>query len=54
MGKVINHRDIKLITTESRRNYQVSEPNYQTTNFFSDNSLAIEMKITEILVNKQV
>ena len=28
------HRDIRVITTEERRNYFVSEPNYHTTNFF--------------------
>ena len=35
------HRDIKLVTTEARRNCLVSEPNYHSTNFFSANSLAI-------------
>ena len=31
---VRKHRDIKLVTTEARRNYLVSEPNYHTTIFF--------------------
>ena len=39
------------ITTEARRNYLVSEPNYHTT-LFLDNLLAIEMKTTQILKNK--
>ena len=47
-GKTIEnvrkHRDIKLITTERRNNYLVSEPNYYTTKFFKENLLAIEMK----------
>ena len=34
MQNVRNYRDIKLDTTEIRRNYLVSEPNYQTTKFF--------------------
>ena len=34
----------KLITTERRRNYLVSEPNYHTIKSFSENLLAIEMK----------
>ena len=34
MENVRQHRDIKLVTTERRRNYLVSEPNYYTTNFF--------------------
>ena len=38
------YRDIKLVTTEKKRNYLVSELNYQTTNFFAENLLAIEMK----------
>ena len=48
------HRDIKLVATERRRNYLVSEPNYHTTKFLTKKLLAIEMKKTEILVNKPV
>ena len=44
MKNVRKHRHIKLITTEKRRNYLVSEPNYYTTNFFTEYLLAIEMK----------
>ena len=44
MENVRKHRDIKLVTTERRRNYLVSEPNYHTTKFFTKNLLAIEMK----------
>ena len=43
-GKTIKnvrkHRGIQLVTTERRRNYLVSEPNYHTTKFFTDNLLA--------------
>ena len=38
------HRDIKLVRTERRRNFLVSEPNYQITKFFTEYLLAIEMK----------
>ena len=38
------HRDIKLVRTERRRNFLVSEPNYQITKFFIEYLLAIEMK----------
>ena len=48
------YKDIKLVTTERRRNYLVSEPNYRTTNIFTENLFAIEMKKTEILMNKPV
>ena len=47
------HRDIKLVTTDRRRNYLVSEANYHTTKFFTESLLAIETKKeTEILMNK--
>ena len=39
-----NHRDIKLVTTDKRRNQLASEPNYHTTKYFSVNLIAIEMK----------
>ena len=42
--KSLENRDIKVVTTEARRNYFVSEPNYHRTEKFSDNLLAIEMK----------
>ena len=54
MENVINHRDIKLVTTDKRRNQLVSEPNYHTTKYFSENLLAIEMKKTKVKMNKPV
>ena len=48
MENVRKHRDIKLVITEERRNYLVSEPNYHTTKFFSERLLTIEMKKTKI------
>ena len=47
-------RDIKLVTTDKRRNQLVSEPNYHTTKYFSENLLAIEMKKTKVKMNKPV
>ena len=35
------NRDIKLVRKEGRKNYLVSEPNYHTTNFFTESLLAI-------------
>ena len=32
-----NHRNIKLVTTERRRNYLAVEPNYNTAKFFTEN-----------------
>ena len=36
-GNVRKHRNIKLVTTERKRNCLVSEPNFHTTNFFTAN-----------------
>ena len=36
MENVGKHRDIKLVTTERRRNYLASEPNYHTATFFTE------------------
>ena len=44
MENVGKHRNIKLATTEQGRNYLLSESNYYTTKFFSENLLATEMK----------
>ena len=54
MENVRKHRNIKLLTIEKRRNYLVSEPNYYTTKFFTENVLAIEMRKTQIIMNKPV
>ena len=47
MENVRMHRDIKLVTSDKRRNQLVSEPRYHTTKWFSENLLAIEMKKTK-------
>ena len=49
MKNMRKHRDIKLVTTERRRNYLVSEPNYHTTKFFTENLLAIDLKKSRYL-----
>ena len=54
MENVRKDRNIKLATTERRRNYLASKPNYQTTNIFTENLLAMEMRKTQILMNKPV
>ena len=45
MENVRKHRDIKLLTTDKRRNQLVSKPNYHT---------AIEMKNIKLKMNKSV
>ena len=47
-------RDVKIIITEAISNYLGSEPNYHITKFFSENLSAVEMRKTQILMNKPV
>ena len=53
MENVRKHRDIKLVTTDKRRNQLASEPNYHTAKY-SENLLATEMKKTKVKKNKPV
>ena len=57
-GKTIEnlrkHRNIKLLRRERRRNYLESQPNYHTTKLITENFLAVEMRKTQILINKLV
>ena len=48
------HRDIKLVTTEYNRNKLASEPNYQSTKCISKYLLVMEMRITEVKINKPI
>ena len=54
MENVRKHRDIKLVSTDTKRNKIVSDPNYHTTKWFSENLLAIEMKKTVVKANKPI
>ena len=54
MENVRKHRDIKLVTTDKRKNQLVSEPNYHTTKWFSECLLAIEMKKIEVKMNTPI
>ena len=44
MENVREYKDIKLVTTERRWNYLVSEPNYHTKMFFTEHPLVIKKK----------
>ena len=48
------HRDIKLATTDKRINRLVSDTNYYTTKWFSQDLLAIQMKKVKMKINKPV
>ena len=54
MENLRKRRDIKLVTTYRRRNQLVSEPNYHTAKYFSENLLVIEMKKTKVKMNRPI
>ena len=58
LGKAIENvrkrRDIKLTVTEERRKKLVSEPNYALCTTFSDHLMAIEMRKTDVLMDKPI
>ena len=47
-------RDIKLVTTEDKRNKLASEPNYHSTKCISKHLLIMEMKKTEVKLTKPI
>ena len=49
-----NHRDIKLVTTDKKRNKLVSEPNYHTINYISEDLSIIKMNKTRVKMNKPI
>ena len=49
-----NHRDIRLVTKEAKRNKLASEPNYQSTKCISKYLLVMEMKKTEVKMNRPI
>ena len=51
---VRNHRDIKLVATDKKRNILASEPNYHSTKYISKDLLIMEMKKVEVKMNKPI
>ena len=54
MENVRNHRNINLVTNNKKRNTLVSEPNCHAAKHISENLLIIEMKKTEVKMNKPI
>ena len=54
MENIRKHGDIKLVTTDKRRSKLVSEPNYHTINYNSEDSSIIEMNKTKVKMNKPI
>ena len=54
MENIRKHRDIKLVTTDKKRSKLVSERNYRTINYISEDSSIIEMNKTKVKINKPI
>ena len=54
MENVRNHRDIKLVISDKRRKWLVSEPNHHSHKKFSEYLMAIEMKNTLVKMAKSL
>ena len=49
-----NHRDIRVVATDKRRSMLASEPNYYSTKYISKDLLIMEMRKTEVTMNKPI
>ena len=54
MENVRNHRAIKIVTMDKGRSILASEPNYHSTKYISKDLLIMEMKKTEVKMNKPI
>ena len=54
MENIRKHRDIKLVTTDKKRSNLVSEPNYHTINYISEDLSIIEMNKTKVKMTKPI
>ena len=54
MENIRSNRDIKLVTTDKKRNKLVSGPNYHTINYISEDLSIIEMNKTRVKMNKPI
>ena len=54
MENIRKYRDIKLVTTDKKRSKLVSEPNYHTINYISEDLSVIEMNKTKVKMNKSI
>ena len=52
MKNVRNYIDIKLVITDKQRNKFASAPNYHSTKYILEDFLIMEMKKTEVKMNK--
>ena len=52
--KILENIDIRLVTTNKKRSKLVSEPNYHTINYISEDLSIIEMNKTKVKMNKPI
>ena len=48
------HRDIKIVKTDKKRSKLISDPNYHTINYMSEDLSIIEMKRTKVKMSKPI
>ena len=54
MENIRKQRNMKLVTSDKKRNKLVSEPNYHTINYISEDLSIIEMNKTKVKMNKPI
>ena len=54
MSNSDSQKTMENVKTEQKKSYSVSEPNYHSKNFFAENMSTIEMRKTQIFMNKPV
>ena len=54
MLEILNYRDIKLVATDKKGSKLVSEPNYHTMNYISEDLPITEMKRVKVKMNKPI
>ena len=54
MENARKHRNIKLVTTDKKRSKLVSEPNYHTMNYISEDLSIIDRKRTKVKMNEPI
>ena len=54
MENIRKHRNTKLVTTDKKRSKLVSEPNYHTINYISEDFSIIEMNKTKVKMNEPI
>ena len=54
MENIRKHRDIKLVTTDKKRNKLVLEANYHTMNYISEDFSIIEINETRVKLDKPI